>query len=202
MLPLRRMKLQDGSVTAQGSDQEMRSSHIVYLKIRAFFMSYAFVNMDQQSFFHLGAAEAVGDKILNFLYMMHPNCRPPVTFYAEAWDQTARVLQLGVRAGKQVCDLTEHDSSWQHFWTNSTPAPRAPPTASVDGSGRGKGRGGKEAGKGDTDTSKLDAMRAMQAKKDKQISQLKRDLEATKSAGGGSASSGTQRGGWKARKKW
>ena len=39
LLPLRRMKLQDGSLGAQGSDAEMKTSHVVYLKVRAFWMS-------------------------------------------------------------------------------------------------------------------------------------------------------------------
>ena len=72
------MRLQDGSVGAQSSDPEIGSVHVVYLKVRAFFLSYAFTNMDQPSFFSLGAAEAVNDKLLNFLFMKHATGRPLV----------------------------------------------------------------------------------------------------------------------------
>ena len=143
MLPVRRMKLQDGSLGAQGTDAELISSNHVYLKIRAFFFSYAFVNMDQQNFFHLGAAETVNDKILGYLYAAHAHGRPPVAFFAEAWENTARVFQLGLRSGKMLCDLTEADSTWQHFWTAYTPPHRAQPTTTDVGRDQGLRQGKK-----------------------------------------------------------
>ena len=189
LLPVRRMKLQDGSLGAHASDEEMASSIQIYVKLRAFFYSYAFVNMDQTDFFSLGAAEAVNDKLLTFLFAAHPQGRPPVTFYAEAWESTARVFQLGVRAGKPLCDLTDADSSWQHFWTAFTPAPR--PALADPGKGqkgdKGNGKGGKSG--------KDDHMRQMQQKKDKQIAQLKRELETARAGG-------PKGGQWKAQKRW
>ena len=77
LIPIRKMRLQDGSVGAQSSDQEIGGVFIVYLKVRAFFLSCAFTNVDQQSFFNIGAAEAVNDKLLNFLFMKHAVGRPP-----------------------------------------------------------------------------------------------------------------------------
>ena len=67
LLPIKRMRLQDGSLGAQSGDEEIGSSMHVFMKLRAFFYSYAFVNMSQPEFFSLGAAEAVNDKILTFL---------------------------------------------------------------------------------------------------------------------------------------
>ena len=46
LLPVRRMKLEDGSVGAVSNDSEM-SIHTIYLKIRAFLYTAVFVKMDQ-----------------------------------------------------------------------------------------------------------------------------------------------------------
>ena len=203
LLPVRRMKLQDGSLGAQGTDAELTSSNHVYLKIRAFFFSYAFVNMDQQIFFNLGAAETVNDKILGYLYAVHAHGRPSVAFFAEAWENTARVFQLGVRSGKMLCDLTEADSTWQHFWTAYTPTPRAQPTNTDAGKGLGQGLekrdkgAGKNSKKGDTEL-----LRNIQQKKDRQIAQLKRELEVSKSAAGSSTSTPSRGGWWKSQRRW
>ena len=196
LLPVRRMKLQDGSLGAHSTDAEMTSSINVYLKLRAFWFSYAFVNMDQPEFFSLGAAEQVNDKLLTYLFATHPQGRPPVTFFTEAWDSTARVFQLGVRAGKNLADLTDADSTWQHFWTAFAPPSRPPPPGfALTDAGKNQigdkgGKGGK-GGKGD----KGDKISQLQQKKDRQIAQLKRELESSKA----SSSRGGQ---WKAQRRW
>ena len=198
------MKLQDGSLGSQTTDAEVASSHQVYLKIRAFFLSFAFVNMDQQEHFNLGAAESMNDKILTFLYAHHTSGRPPVTFYTEAWDATARVFQLGVRAGKTLCALTEADSTWQHHWTAYTPPPRSNPSPAnantATNQSRG-GKGGKGGGKGGKDGQ--ETLRAVQQKKDRQIAQLKRDLEESQRTAGQRSSTSTSKDGkWKSQKRW
>ena len=77
LLPVRRMRLQDGSVGSGSADSGAGPVHVIFIKLCAFFYSYAFVNVDQPSWFDLGAAEAMVDRILQFLYMNHSNGCPP-----------------------------------------------------------------------------------------------------------------------------
>ena len=205
LLAVRRMKLQDGSLGSQSTDAEITGSYQIYLKVRAFFLSFAFVCMDIPDHFNLGAAENVNDKILTFLFAQHPGGRPPVQFYAEAWDATARVFQVGVRSGKTLVALTESDSLWQHHWTAYTPAPRGQPSTSTNRTEGQQQRGGRRGSKSKNDKEDSDAIRIMQQKKDRQIAQLKRDLEETRrSASSQSRPSqpSSSQGQWKARRKW
>ena len=113
------------------------------------------------------------------------------------------MLQLGVRSGKNLAELTDSDSNWQHFWTNFIPTPRQP--LSLEGTARRKG------GKGDgrdsnaiSDTGGGSASQAMQAKKDRQIADLQRQLAKSKrpdGGGDGSWGKGGGRGGQK-RNRW
>ena len=201
LLPVRRMKLQDGSLGAQTTDAEVQTSHNVYLKIRAFFLSLVFVNMDQQQYFNLNAAETVNDKILNYLYAYHSGGRPPVSFFCEAWDATARVFQLGVRAGKPLATLTDADATWQHHWTVYNPHPRAPPSASTTNTSTTQNRGGKGGGKAQKDPDS--AASRIQQQKDRQIAKLKRELEDAQKATGRASSSAPSSGkGWKSQRRW
>ena len=93
LLPVRRMKLEDGSVGAVSNDSEM-SIHTIYLKIRAFLHTAVFVNIDQPEWFDLAAAEALIDRIMNFLHHRHSAGRPPISFFTNAWESTARAFQL------------------------------------------------------------------------------------------------------------
>ena len=73
LLPVHKMRLQDGSI----KDGEIKQLHVVYVKLRAFFMSYAWVNINNLAFFTCDAAEAMSDKVLTLLHAHHPNGRPP-----------------------------------------------------------------------------------------------------------------------------
>ena len=168
-------------------------------------MSFAFVCIDIPDFFDLGAAENVNDKILVFLFAQHPGGRPPVQFYTEAWDSTARVFQKGVRDGKSLTALTEADSLWQHYWTAYTPPPRSlpPTTGSRNGGQQDRSKDGGNRSKGSKDDQ--DAIRAIQQKKDRQIAQLKRDLEEAQRAAGSRSSlsqASSSNGKWKSRRRW
>ena len=79
LLPVRRMKLEDGSVGAVSNDSDM-SIHTIYLKIRAFLYTAVFVNMDQLEWFDLAAAEAFIDRLMNFMHNRHSAGRPPISF--------------------------------------------------------------------------------------------------------------------------
>jgi len=173
-LPLRRMRLQDGSIP-QGNDEDTGNTYSMYLKLRAFWYSLAFVCMDIPDFFNLGAAETMADKLLHYLHTRHSAGRPPVRFLADAWDSTARVMQTAVRGNKTLVQATEADSTYQHFWTVYVPVPSAeprPPKQQQEQKGKGKGK--DKGSKGGGHDGKL---ADMQRRKDQHIATLKRDLE-------------------------
>ena len=147
--------------------------------MRAYMYSHAFCNIDQPDYFSLGDAEAAVDKCLGYLYAQYPQGRPPVSHWAEAWEQTLRVWQIGIRGGKKLSELISHDSAYQHFWTSWQPASRPD---------RGGGKGSSSSGSYGKDTrakegkgdSGGDGLRTMQQKKDRQIAALRKDLEDAK----------------------
>ena len=140
LLPVKRMKLEDGSYGSVSNDTEM-NTHIVYIKTRAFLYTIAFVNMDQPEWFDLGAAESLIDRLLGYLHIRHAGGRPPISFYTNAWEATARAFQLGIRSGKTLKELASQESLFQHFWTQYTPEPRSerPRPDNFHGSRSGKG---------------------------------------------------------------
>ena len=148
LLPVRRMKLEDGSVGAVSNDSAM-SIHTIYLKIRAFLYSAVFVKMHQPEWFDLAAAEALIDRLMNFLHHRHSAGRPPIPFYTNAWESTARAFHLGIRSGKTLKELASQESIYQHFWTQYVPdtsrSERARSEKSPQRGGSRKG-GGKEGG--------------------------------------------------------
>ena len=181
LLPVWRMKLEGGSVGAVSNDSEM-SIHTIYLKIRAFLYTAVFVNMDQPEWFDLAAAEALIDRIMNFLHHRHSTGRPPISFYTYAWESTARAFQLGIRSGKTLKELASQESIYQHFWTqyvpNTSRTERARAEKSPQRGGSGKARG-KEGGR-DRARDEGDKVAKIQRTKDREIASLKRQLSEVK----------------------
>ena len=196
------MRLQDGSLSG---DAEIKNVHVIFMKLRAFLYSYAYVNIDQRTFFDFDAATGMEDKLLIFLHMQHPQGRPPLTFYLNAWDATARVFQKGVRSGKTLTELCAADSGWQHLWNNYVP--EQPQTRALtiyaegsDHADNEQGTRGRKGGNKDRRSSgQPDRVAAVQQAKDKQIANLKRELAQERSGG---HSGGSSKGGGKGAKKW
>ena len=177
LIPLRRLRVQSGSSedTKGNIEEEAFTVHAIYLKLRAFWTTMAYLSIDQPSFLTFQAADELTDKILDWLHRRHHSGRPPASFFVAAWESTARVLQTGVRAGKPLRDVLEADSSFQHFWTvyvqtesHSQQAPRQNKGDTMKEQ-KGQNRGG-------TDT----RLANLQRQKDQQIAQLKRELEKAK----------------------
>ena len=172
MLALRRIRVQDGSLQT-ASDSELNVV-AMYLRIRAFWSSMAYVNVDQPSYMDLQTAETMSDKALTWLHARHSQ-RPGVEFFVQAWDSTARVLQTAIRSGDSLVHACAADSTFQHFWTVYVPD---------------KGTAG--AARGSKDTSppqrpqrdELSTESRMQRSKDLQIAALKRELDQAKGRGG------------------
>ena len=200
LLPVRRMKLEDGSVGAVSNDSEM-ALHTIYLKTRAFIYTAVFVNMDQQEWFDLAAGEALADRVMNYLHIRHKAGRPPISFYTDAWESTARAFQLGVRSGKSLKELASQESLYQHFWTQYVPDPNGAGRGRVEkspqGGGSGKG-GGKEGGK-DRAREDGDKVGQIQRIKDREIASLKRQLSELKDK---SASSSSKASGENKKQRW
>ena len=181
LLPIRRMRLQDGSL----NDSKEDTTHVCFLKLRAYFYSMAFVCQDMPGFFNLQAAENTVDKILIFLHTRHPS-RPPPNFHSQAWESTARTFQSAVRAGRSLNDAVAAESTYQHFWTIYVPEVSGLSGGGHSGSGsrgtrggrRGQGQdGGKSSG---PQHDQSDALARLQRTKDLEIARLTKQLkEAT-----------------------
>ena len=180
LLPIRRMRLQDGSL----NDCKEDFPHIVFMKLRAFLMSMAFINIDNDSFFNLQAATEMEDKVFPYLHKRYV-VRPPCSFYIAAWEATARIFQTAVRSGKPLTDAASADSAYQHHWTvymegagsSSGPGPQGgrPPRGP-----RGNGKGGNKGERQNKDNQEddRDDWRSMQRSKDLEINRLKKELSA------------------------
>ena len=171
LLPLRRMRLQDGSVSPQTSGNDGDNRHVIFLKLRAYFHSWAFVCLDIPDYFNLGAAERMVDKIFSLLYTKHAAGRPPPQFFSDAWDATARVLQDAVRSGKSLVTATEADGTYQHLWTVFV---KEPSLTHPPGKQLHPQHPGTESGeRGEWQARFVSLQRA----KDQQIEALKREVE-------------------------
>ena len=195
LLPVRKMRLQDNSIQVVSTDAELKEAFAVYVRVRAFNFSMAFTNMDNQAFWDLEAAEMINDKLMLILFSSGPQGRPPVTHFTNAWDEMSRVFQLAVRGGRMLKEVAAADASWKHIWTSWNPSPRS--IGNQDGdfaarSGRKRGGGGgaegtgsrsgyaaSGAGQGSPRAPPTDAVRRVQAQKDKEIADLKRKLRTS-----------------------
>ena len=172
--PVRRLELEDGSVGAVSNDSEM-SIHTIYLKIRAFLHSAVFVNMDQPEWFDLASAEALIDRIINFLHHRHALRSPSIRTrgspqpWLSSWESTLK-------------ELASQESIYQHFWTKYVPdtsrTERARAEKSPQRGGSRKG-GGKEGGR-DRARDEGDKVAQIQRTKDRKIASLKRQLSEFK----------------------
>ena len=195
LLAVRRMRLQDNSVQVCSNDAELKEGIQVFIRVRAFLYSLAFVNMDNTAFWDLATAELTADRILTFIHTTGPHGRPPVSYLAEAWDATSRVFQLAVRGGTPLKEIAAAESNWQHNWTSYTPAARPNLPNQSDQPNQfdqsRRGRRGKGEGKNEkAGVATAEQVRKMQQRKDKEISDLKRDLRASQQ-GSGSGSQGS-----------
>ena len=193
LLPIHKMRLQDGSI----KDGEIKQLHVVYIKLRAFFMSYAWVNITNLTFFTCDAAETMTDKLLTLLHAHHANGRPPIKYYLEAWDQTARVFQVGVRSGKSLTSLCEADTTWTHFWNNWVPdASRGRELALTEDDREPAAKRAKGTGKAKNQNTAGNQVAAVQQAKDRQIADLRKQLaDARAQLGSGSGGAGGSGGG-------
>ena len=111
LLPIKQMRLQDGSVSAGASDADVGSNRIFFLKLCSLFVHAR--QHRHTSWFDYSIAEAIVDRILAF--MRHEAGRPPMRFYVDAWVATAPVFQRAVRSCKSSTEPSEAGGIYKHL---------------------------------------------------------------------------------------
>ena len=105
--------------TMQEIEEECTNIFNMYVRLRALFTTLAFVSCDQPDFFEFETSELFLDKIMDWLMKRDwkGGKKPPLPFFARAWNETQSFFQSGVQSGATLNALTQQESSFQHFWT-------------------------------------------------------------------------------------
>ena len=94
----------------------------VYMRVRAFFFTCAYVCAADPSMFDLQTANAASEKVLNFLQHTYSGRPPPVSFFVLAWTQTCHLLSEALRLRKSTLKSIVLDGSlWESHWTSYIP---------------------------------------------------------------------------------
>ena len=82
----------------------------------------AFLSINDRAFLSFGAAEQMSDMLLRLLNNTYSNQMAPVTFYVEAWAQTAKLMSDHVATNaSNLEDFIKQTSLWRHIWTGYAP---------------------------------------------------------------------------------
>ena len=200
IVQVKKIKMQSGSSTCETDEKvaDDNTPHAANIRLRAFWTTMAYINIDQPAYLDYQTTEELCDKILDWVHRRHRAGRPPTSFFLNAWEQTSRVLQSGVRNGKTLKELLTADSSFQHFWTVYVPEGQSVQGREESSGSRTRGQDLSEKEKFERTLSKV------QREKDLQIQALKRQLESSKSGTSDSSSKRPNTGnpskwGWKRR---
>ena len=94
----------------------------LYMRIRSFFYTMAYVSVRDTSFFDIQTALFMSEKVLNFVSQTFKNQVPPTAFYVQAWASTAHHLSEQVRiSGSTLRDACLQTAGWEHRWTSWSP---------------------------------------------------------------------------------
>ena len=150
-------------------DDAARSHFELWIRIRAFFTSIAFVSVNDLDFMTFGGAEHMSDAILRIINQTYNGSLAPVTYYVEAWAQTAKLMSEHVSTNEGMLEtFVRAPSSWRHLWTNfSKPA---------NSNGRQKLHTGPDMDQdlGDEVQKMKERVRDMQSQRDKALAQAKK----------------------------
>ena len=110
---------------------EVRGVHDLYVRLRAWFSTVAFVSINKDGFFSLADAETHADQIQEFLHQTFDGQRPPVAFYCSAWARTIQRFTEDVKTNKMTLQQSAQcTSGGHHFWTLWTPPTNGPSVSS------------------------------------------------------------------------
>ncbi len=106
----------------QNFDSAARSHFELYIRLRAYFTTVAFLSINDRAFLSFGAAEQMSDMLLRLLNNTYSNQMAPVTFYVEAWAQTAKLMSDHVLTNDgSLEEFIKQTSLWRHIWTGYAP---------------------------------------------------------------------------------
>jgi hypothetical protein len=113
----------------------------LYVRVRAWFVTMAYVSIRTPSFFDLQAAFFASDKILQFVTQTYNKGQvAPLSFYTAAWAATMHFFSEQVRvAGATLKKLVMDTGAWEFRWTNWS-APQNAASSNNNNSSGGEAR--------------------------------------------------------------
>jgi hypothetical protein len=161
---------------------EVNSSVDIYLRMRAFLVSVAYVAIQNPGFFSYQAAYECSERILGFINATFNGRAAPPVFFAKAWAATVRKFAESLRtSGRTLGAISENVATWEHWWTMFQPSEARTQAPS--------GSSSRQAGFADPPPAVLDelerlkkTLRSMQSEKDRvtaELNKTKRDIGAT-----------------------
>ena len=108
-----------GNIEAQGEVADLCDGHHdLYIRLRAFFYTIAYVSFGLQGFFTLQSAVDTTELLLQFIFNRYGGDLAPLHFYLTAWTHTSQRISEGIRAERTLADVMKETSAWEHHWTN------------------------------------------------------------------------------------
>ena len=99
-------------------NDEVGAHHILFLRLRAYFSTVAFVAIENAAWFPLQDCEFMTDKLLMLIFQTFDGRFAPVSFYISAWNQTIKRWSDSIRTdGAILSTLVHATASWEHLWT-------------------------------------------------------------------------------------
>jgi hypothetical protein len=113
------------AVEAQAVVVDVASKHIeIYLRVRAYFMTVAYVNIRNPTWFDYQTAIFASEQVLTLLMQTFNKLTPPVTFYIEAWGQKIHHFSEQVRvSGDSMAVVVRNTGGCLTFWNCWTSPP-------------------------------------------------------------------------------
>ena len=167
----------------------------LYMRIRAFFYTVAYVSVRDTSFFDVQTALFMSEKVLNFVSQTFKNQVPPTAFYVQAWASTAHHLSEQVRiSGSSLKDACLGTAGWEHRWTSWSPSPGG---GNINHGGGGGGQHHGGGGQADAPKQILDDMQKAKAQAQRwqsEATKIQNEFNAYKNANGGGNGGGKAKG--------
>ena len=99
----------------------------LYLRVRAWFFSLAFISVKRPEWFDLQDAWYASERILYFVLSQYNGMTPPTSYFVTAWALTINHFADAIRTqeGTTLKALVYNAGAWEHRWTNFVPTDKA-----------------------------------------------------------------------------
>ena len=99
----------------------------VYLRVRAWFFTLAFISVKRPQWFDLQDAWYASERILYFVLSQYNGITPPTNYFVTAWALTVNHFADAIRTqeGTTLKSLVYNAGAWEHRWTNFVPTEKA-----------------------------------------------------------------------------